>query len=684
MGQLPAVTRHTAAAWLIICVSSVGAQPSDNPAAPRLPVFDSVAQMQQACESMLSLREQEMDELKALPLEQGTQETVLGAWDDMLIHYRDVAGSLALHAALDPDEAMRETAEHCRTRAGQLQGEQYQDKAVYERIQAAVPQRWEAIKLRNDLLRAFENSGVALEDDRRSQLRVIKDAINRLDQEFETRIRNNTDTVRFARAEQAGLPPEYIERVGRDADGSIDVTLTDGDFKPFMASATDADARRRYYRAFMNRGGERNVEIMRQINGLRARLAEFHEREHFADYVLRSRMHGSAEDVQDFLQTVKREVDAKSREELLELRQIKARDTGRPVEQVRINAWDLDFYSERLRQARYSVDQESLRKYFPMPETLDWLFALVEDLYGLRIVEEQAQAWHPDVRFFRVEDSRRGLLLGSFYTDLYPRQGKYEGAAAFDVRKASLRAAQRPISVLVANLDTNGLTMSDVETLFHEFGHVLHGLFAQTYYSIHGGVSVNRDFVEAPSQMFEEWARRPETLRRLSDGCDRCPEMEPELIEKLDAARRFGIGLHYARQILYARYDMALAAGQSSEPLALWEELESEYPLGHVSDTAFPGTFGHITGGYAAAYYGYLWSQAIALDMLSTFDEGLMDAEQAEHFRFTVLARGSERDPAELLKKYLGREPGMDALITDIRGERSMLDEPASETQASN
>jgi len=337
---------------------------------------------------------------------------------------------------------------------------------------------------------------------------------------------------------------------------------------------------------------------------------------------------------------------------------------------VTLNRWDVSYWQEQLKRARYNVDQEALRAYFPTDATVAWVFAVSGEMYGVRFVPAKSALWHPSVRYYDVIDGGTGKFLSGIYLDLFPREGKYSHAAAFGVRSASLLAKRTPISVLVANFDRNGLNHRELETLLHEFGHILHGVLSRTRYASHGGTNVERDFVEAPSQMYEEWGRKLEPLRLIRKHCGGCPEVDDALVKRLRAAHSFGRGIQYGRQHLYASYDMALFGESEVDPMHEWIRMESETPAGHVPGTQFPGTFEHIVGGYGAGYYGYMWSEVLALDMLSAYGKNLMNPPVGRRFRELILARGGQRPAAEMVREFLGRDPSPKAFFEEITGRR--------------
>ncbi|MGH8562282.1 MAG: M3 family metallopeptidase, partial [Nevskiales bacterium] len=461
-------------------------------------------------------------------------------------------------------------------------------------------------------------------------------------------------TLSFSPDEQRGLSASYIEKQPKDKDGNISLGFDYPDYYPFITQAENAAARQRYYTGFLSRGGERNLAILDEIVTLRKQLAALYGFRSYADFATRRRMVGSTQAVRGFLDEVDDIVKAVEARDVATLARLKQVHLGSRDEQ-QLQPWDKEFYLEQLRKLRFDIDQEKLRRYFPTDAAVQWSMGLASELYGLRFEPAKLSAWHEDVRYYDVKDAKTGRFIGGLYLDLYPRPGKYGHAAAFGIRGSSTLAARTPITALVTNFDRQGLTHHEVETLLHEFGHAMHGILSQTRYVDASGTNVELDFVEAPSQMFEEWARRPESLQRIKSACGTCPVLDDELLRRLDAARKLGSGLQYGRQLLYARYDMALAGEKSGPVLKTWIDMEEDTPLGHAEGTIFPATFGHIAGGYAAGYYGYMWSEAVALDMLSAFGNNLMNPVVGMRFRQTILSRGGEVRAEQMVKDFLGR-----------------------------
>ena len=635
---------------------------------PTIPILDAPT-MLAASRALFAEARGEADRLAALPLQEVTVETILDTWDRTNAMLEDIIGPAAILGSVHPLRSVRDAAEEVLVEATRFGSEVYQNEALYERVRRVEASTPAQRMLRKDLLEGFEDSGVSLPPEQRQRVREIAEELERLNQDFDRQIRDNAEKIRFSPDEVVGAPPELLARAERDGDGNYLLSFDYPDYTPFMANADDAGARRRYYVGYMRRGGEGNVRILDQIVALRRELAGLYGLESYAHYVTRRNMAGSPGKVADFLRDVEAAVREAERLDLERLRAVKARDTGVPEAEARIERWDHAYYSEKLRRQEFSIDQEKLRSYFPTLPAVDWVLAVTSRLYGIQFQQELVPVWHPDVRYFDVFEND-GSFIGGIYLDLFPRDGKYKHAAAWPVRGVSRASGRTPISVLVCNFDRRGLTHNEVETLFHEFGHVLHGVLSDTHYNAHSGTSVDRDFVEAPSQMYEEWARRPESLALLSAHAPEAPVLDVKMIEQLAAARRFGRGINYARQHLYASFDMSLASENPPPAMEYWREMEQQTPMGHVDGTEFPGTFGHIAADYAAGYYGYMWSEVLALDMLSAFGDDLMDKSAGYRFRENILARGGEEEAMELVRRFLGREVSSEAFFAEITGKR--------------
>ena len=519
-------------------------------------------------------------------------------------------------------------------------------------------------------MEAFEDTGVALPSEKRARMKAIMQRLEEVRQAFARNIRDNNTRLAFTPEELKGLPASYLESARRDDKGNYLLGFEYPEYEPFMANAENEEARRRYYIAFNNRGTPQNLDLLGETTRLRREIADLYGLPSYAHFATRRRMVQNPETVHRFLDEVKGKVRELERKEMDELRAFKAERLGKSVQEVTLNRWDVPYYQEQLKKARYNIDQEALRAYFPTDACVAWVFAISGEMYGVKFVPAKAPLWHPSIRYYDVIDGKTGRFLSGIYLDLFPREGKYSHAAAFGVRSASVLAKRTPISVLVTNFNPKGLNHRELETLLHEFGHILHGVLSRTRYASHGGTNVERDFVEAPSQLYEEWGRKKEPLRLIRRHCTGCPEVDDALVKRLHAAHSFGRGIQYGRQHLYASYDMALFGEREVDPMQGWVRMEGETPVGHVPGTQFPGTFEHLVGGYGAGYYSYMWSEVLALDMLSLYGKNLMNPAVGRRFRELILSRGGQKPAAEMVREFLGRDPSPKAFFEEITGRR--------------
>ena len=661
-------TSLLAAGTVALSFSSLAAAPS---AASRvvLPLYDA-AQIKSVCADAIAKAQKQVVEIEAVPLTGVSVANAIEPWNRMSADFEDAEGIISLYANVHPDKAARDAGDDCQLRITEFRTEVLQREPLYQRFVAVNPRTPYQKKFKRDLIEAFEDTGVVLPADKRARAKDIIHRLEVLRQEFDRNIRDNKTKLTFTEQELAGMPDAYKARAKRDDKGNYLLGFDYPEYIPFMANADDEAARKRYYMAFQSRGGDKNLELMDESMRLNLEMAKLYGLPSYSHYVIRRKMAETPEAVNRFLDDVKGAVQEAEKREVEEMRTLKSATLGKPLADVSIGRWDVTYYQEKIRKSRYAIDQEALRKYFPTIPTVNWVLDVASRLYGVKFEEAKVPVWHEDVRYYDVFDARTGKFLSGFYLDLFPRDGKFKHAAAFPVRNVSTRLNRTPVSVLETNFDRKGLTHSEVETLFHEFGHILHGVLSRTEYNPEGGTSVMRDFVEAPSQMFEEWARRKESIALLKRQCMDCPTLDPELIKRLDQARRYGAGVRYSGQHLLAAFDMRLTGPEPGPAQATWVGLQNATPLGYVEGTQFPGTFSHLLNGYGAGYYGYMWSEVLALDMLSAFDGNIMDPKVGRRFRDVILANGGQIPAQDLVKKFLGRAPNSKAFFAEITGTR--------------
>jgi thimet oligopeptidase len=592
----------------------------------------------------------------------------LAAYDNLVAQMEDAAGPVYLLSNVHPDKPLRDAAEACELRWQDFSSSLGQNEALFKAVSRL--RRLDAVDalFTKTLLEEFEDAGVTLPPMPRRRAKEINDRITALGQQFDKNIRDANVQLAFTTDELRGVPPAQWQQARRDDRGRVLLGIDAPTYLAVMQNAIDAKTRERMWHAKTGEGGAANLKLLAEIGALRKEYASLFGAASYADFTLRRRMARSAREAQAFLDEVLNAVTGRERQELEELRAAKARDLSQPLEQTVLQRWDVAYYQEHVRRERYAVDQEALRRYFPPQESLAFVMRVVEKMLGVKYVRVPGvKLWHPDVQAYAVHDARSGAPIAALYVDLFPREGKYNHAAVWSFRNGSLRLKRAPQAALVANIDPNGLTLDDLETLLHEFGHAVHNNLSATRHASQAGTSVLRDFVEAPSQMLEPWIFDPRVLSVMQEVCPACAPVPEALLAQAEAAKHHGKGAQYARQWLYAAFDLALHGPDAPEPMALWARMEGATLLGHVPGSMFPSGFSHVATGYGAGYYGYLWSEVVAADLRTAFAKDRLDPTVGLRYRRTILANGSQIRPDELVRRFLSRSGNAQAFFQELQ-----------------
>jgi len=534
-------------------------------------------------------------------------------------------------------------------------------------------------------VRDFRLAGVGLPAERKERFKTAMLELTQLQAKFEENVLDATNSWSWhvtEAAQLAGLNEMLIEQARRRAaERALPGWLLSLDQPTYVAVVTDAESeplRRAFYEAWTTRASDQgpnagrwdNSAVMEEILRRRHEAARLLNFNNYADYALATRMAHSADEVLKFLHELAGTARAAAQAEFAELEAFAGR---------KLAAWDVGFYAERLQRERFSVSQEELRPYFPLPRVLAGLFEVAARLFGVRIQERAgAPVWHPDARLFDIE-SLRGEAVGSFYLDAYARPNKRSGAWMDECvgRKRLASGEALPVAYLVCNFLPPGpqcpalLTHDDVLTLFHEFGHGLHHLLTRVDYpSIAGINGVAWDAVELPSQFLENYAWHPEVLQRICGHFQSGLPLPAEQQARLIATRSFHAGLQMMRQLEFALFDFRMHAEYSPQRggrvLEILREVRAEVAVVPVPEwNRFPNSFGHIfAGGYAAGYYSYKWAEVLAADAFAAFEEsGVFDHATAQRFLDAILSRGGSRDALEAFIEFRGRGPDVRALL---------------------
>jgi oligopeptidase A len=444
-----------------------------------------------------------------------------------------------------------------------------------------------------------------------------------------------------------------------------------------MTYAEDRSLREEVYTAFVTRASDAgkfdNSRTMDEILGLRHELALLLGFDNYSEYSLATKMAGTTSEVLDFLNDLARRSKPYAVREYDELCRFAADAFG----VIELQAWDVGFYAEKLRQSKYAISQEALRPYFPVPRVIDGLFSIVGRLFGIEIGSvDGVDTWNPGVRVFQVREPS-GEHLGLFYLDLYARDHKRGGAWMDEcvIRRRSDDTLQHPVAYINCNFtppigdEPSLLTHAEVITLFHEFGHGLHHLLTAIDYAAVSGINgVPWDAIELPSQFLENWCWEREAIAALSGHFETGEPLPQELFERLYRAKNFHAAMQMVRQLEFAIFDIRLHSeyrpGSSIQKL-LDEVREQVAVVKAPRFNRFQNSFSHIfAGGYAAGYYSYKWAEVLSADAFSRFEEeGIFNPDTGRSFRATVLERGGSEDAATLFESFRGRPPRIDALL---------------------
>ncbi|MFT7723601.1 MAG: M3 family metallopeptidase [Roseateles sp.] len=630
---------------------------------PNFPTFATAADVKAGCDAGLKGARQRVAALERRRVDAGW----LAAYDDLTVYLEDHQYPTDFALNVHPDKAVRDAAQACSLRWADFGSSLGQNEKLY-RVLRKAPQA-DAVDAEFVRLASaqFEDGGVALPAPRRARAKRILDELIELDQQFNKNIRDAGTRVAFTEDELRGVPPGVWGKAPRDAQGRVVLGVDYPSFVPVMRGAESGAARQRMWLAKTNEGGPPNLDLLARIVTLRGEYARLFGFDNFVDFNLRRRMARDGATAMRFLDTVAGVVDAREQRELEELRADKARHLGTPPAQTRVERWDAPFYGERVKREKFSVDQNAFRPYFPPQASLAFAMRIIERLMGVKYERVDNRLWHEEVQTYVVSDAATGRPLAQMYVDLYPREGKYNHAAVWPLRGSATRIGRTPAAALVVNFDRDGLTLDEVETLLHELGHAVHVNLSSTRYAAAAGTAVMHDFVEAPSQMLEDWVYDKRVLKLMQEVCPACKPVPDAMVDQALAARHHGKGGHFGRQHLYASYDLALHRQARPEPLPLWARMEGATPLGHVPGTMFPAGFAHIAGGYGAGYYGYLWSLVVAMDLRTAFAADKLDGDAGRRYRDRVLGQGAQKPAPELVRDFLGRESNAQAFFEDLK-----------------
>ena len=626
------------------------------------------------------------DAIAALPDDQLNFNNTFKAVDQAFLMAYNKAQPIYLVKNTSPDEKMREAASDAVKRFDEAEIEFNYREDIYQKLKEfaktdpILPA--EDNRLMQETMADYKRLGYDLPLEDREKAEALKKKISALETDFQDNIRESNDSLFFTADELEGVSESFLASV-KTPEGTYEI-------KPNVVShivaiyktAINEETRKRVYIARTSRAMDKNIDLLREMITTRSELAHLLGHATWADYRLENRMAKDGDTAVTFLTDLTQRLEPKFQQEMNDLLELKREDTQNP--EAVLNSWDITYYQEKQNQISYQIDEEQLRQYFPFERCVQGLFQICETIFGIEITEiENPTLWDSTVSLYVITDTETEKPLGLFYLDPFPREGKYNHFAKFGIiNGAELPDGtyQRPTVALVCNFPAPAdnqpslLSYSDVETLFHEFGHCIHTLLTESRYNRFSGTSVPRDFVEVPSQMLEYWLADPTVLSLFAANWkDISIPMPEDWVRKLNAIDKAHSGISYRKQMAFALMDLTMhhqndVAETAANLVEITNDIAAKVAVPFPDGTAFVAAFGHLAG-YDAGYYGYAWADVIAADFAKQFEVapgGFLDNEIGMRLRKEVLEKGDSRDINESVSAFLGREPEMDAFIESL------------------
>lgn len=610
--------------------------------------------------------------LAAIPADRRDFTNTVRALEDAYTSYWFVPKNLSLLSYFHQDSAVRDAAANLEAIGVDKKLSVFARKDVYKALKEYAdtnPQlNHEDMRLLSKWLERFERAGMALsEKDAEAYAQLNTERLNKITR-YNVNLNNYKDELVVAREELDGLGETYINRLERTKDGKYIVTLKYPDYNPFMSSAKSEKARKALQEKFARRGGKENVKLLEDTVELRRKQAALLGFKRYPDYVLPVRMAKNYETLEAFLKNLQKEVTPLAQDEMKAYLKLQEETTGQQADEM--TAWNLPYWSNQYKKKYYQVDDDKIKEYFPADKVISGMFEVFGNLFGITFTQADLPVWHPEVVVYQIKDKKTGELISNFYLDLFPRDGKYTHAATWSfVDRFELPDGQMqtPSVVIAANFTPAGngmpslLEHSEVETLFHEFGHVLQMSMATSKYATLTGDNVAWDYIEAHSQLLENWAWQPQVLKKISAHYKTGETLPDGLISSLVKSKNVGVAVAFLRQNFLGQYDLALhTAAKRVDSTKLYAQMMHNISGIPMTKGTYPqASFGHImslTDPYDVGYYVYAWSLVIAQDIFSRFeDEGLFNAELGAKLRKYIYTPGTVYDENEMVEKFLGR-----------------------------
>mgnify|MGYP001242482484 FL=1 len=577
----------------------------------------------------------------------------------------DLSGRIAFMGDVHPDEKIRDFGNEADSKIQNLALEIFKDQDLYEKFKEIETKNLdeESKTFYRDLEIDFKDAGHGLSDEKKDRLTEIEKKLIDLSISFSENIAKDKTEVMFLEDELKGLSQNELKNLKKNNDSFV-ITMAYPDINAVMENCSVRKTREIVWKAFNNRAVKENSPILEEAVQLRNEKALLFGFKTWAEYRLQNRMAKSPKNVASMYESLIPKLQKAAEVEKIEL----AIDN---IEISDITPWDIRYFISKERSKVSSIENSELKKFFYIHDVKTEMFKVCEEVFDLHIKPESNEtAWHEDVELWSLWE-KNGQQLAYFYLDLYPREGKYTHAAVFDISSGGSSRQELPICSMVANFPNpntgDGLmTFDEVETLFHEFGHVLHNGIGKSKYTRFVGANCEWDFVEAPSQIMEHWVWKVECMKRISTHIESGESLSEEICEKLNKSKNIGVSLLTLRQVSFGLADQHLHGENFKDSL-----LEIEHAAQKVTTITYPkdinhlAAFGHLLGGYDAAYYGYLWAEIIGDDLFSRFEnEGVLSNSVGVDYKNKILKPGGTVPAENMVQDFLGRKWNDEAFLS--------------------
>jgi thimet oligopeptidase len=629
------------------------------------------------CAEAIKRADDQLNELAKQAPEGRTLDNTVLSFEKILADLGDETGPLTFMGYVATDEGLRAEGSACEEELGAVYVAIMTRRDIYDAIKDQTGRNRAELRLVTQTLRGFEQNGLKLPNDKLQRVKELQTQLSQKTAKYQSLLNNDVSTVEFKLEELAGAPASFLARLKTSTSGKLIVTTKGTDYLAVMENCSNEQTRKAMQLAYFNRGGAETVKLLEEAVILRQQIAKLLGFSTWAEYRTQPRMVQNADTVEKFLENLKGKLSEGNQNDFAQLLRFKKELDPTATA---LNQWDIAYMGNQLKKRDFAVDDEMIREFFPANSVVSGLFSVYSEMLGVSFLElTDAKVWAPGVKLFEIRNKSDGRLIGFFYADLYPRPGKYGHAAAFPLISGRMLPEgyySLPVAAMVTNMAPPSankpslLSHDEVETLFHEFGHIMHQTLTRAPYASLSGSGVAQDFVEAPSQMLENWVWQKDILNRISGHySDQTKKLPDELLQKMLNLKDFQQASSYTKQLLYGTFDFSIHTQEGPVDVTktyddLYRGIMKQEPIegGH-----FPGSFGHMMGGYDAGYYSYLWSKVFAQDMFTLFKEkGVTSPEVGMKYRQIILERGNMQDASVLLRDFLGREPSNKAFYDDL------------------